>query len=263
MGTSITIKVRSIVLGIVLALVLAFALVAAYAVGAGTGGPPTAAAAATTRAPSHGTITMRGTGKSTGVPDELAFNLAVHVSRPDVATAMDESTRTMRRSLAALKPYDVRRRDVQTTGLSIDPDYAYRNGQEQITGYTVTQRSRVTVRDLSRAGKAIAAAVRAGGNAVRVTAVGLSISDRESLLATARAAAVRQATAKAEQYAHATSQHLGQVVTLREVGGTPAPQPYLSQLSLRAAGTAGTMPVPIRAGQQELAVSVAVVWSFA
>ena len=63
--------------------------------------------------------------------------------------------------------------------------------------------------ELDRAGDAITAAVRTGGNAVRVGDIRLLVGDREGVLKRARDAAVAEATAKAEQYAEATGQTLG------------------------------------------------------
>jgi hypothetical protein len=100
-----------------------------------------------------------------------------------------------------------------------------------------------------------------GGNDVRVGDIGLRISDPESLLAKSRAAAVRQATAKAQQYADATGQTLGAVASLREVR---ASAPATRQLAFRhvSADTATGM-LPIRAGRDRLAVTVRIVWQLA
>jgi uncharacterized protein YggE len=119
----------------------------------------------------------------------------------------------------------------------------------------------VLVRDLAKGGSAVTAAVQAGGNAVRVGQIGLRIADPESLLAKSRAAAVKEATAKAQQYADATGQTLGSVMSLREVhSSSPALRlPTFSADSLSAVKGA----LPIRAGRDKLAVTVRIEWSFA
>ncbi len=107
---------------------------------------------------------------------------------------------------------------MQTTGLQMHPTYEYHDYSPPVlTGYRVTQRAQVTVRELAEGGKAVSAAIESGGNGVRATDLRLGISDPEAALAKARDAAVEAATAKAEQYAAATGQSLGDVLGLREV----------------------------------------------
>lgn len=119
------------------------------------------------------------------------------------------------------------------------------------------------MRDLRDGGRAISAVTRTGGNQVRVSGIGLRIGDRDELLARARDAAVEAATAKAEQYDSATGQKLGSVLTLTE--GREAVAATRDQL--RGYELAGTLDsrtaskaVPIRAGREDLAVDVSVVW---
>jgi uncharacterized protein YggE len=245
-----------------LALLLALTLLAAYSLGSGR---DTAAVAATPAASSTaGTITMTGTGEATGVPDQLGFTLSISRKADDVATAMDQTSATMRRALDALAEQGVLRKDTKSTGLSIDPEYRYYSYKpEELTGYRVRQTVSVLVRDLRSAGSAIAAAVQAGGDAARVSGIGLRIGDKEALLAEARTAAVKAATDKAQQYADATGQPLGRVLTVKE-GSVAArvPQPQYAELAGRVAmDTAALKAIPIRAGRSDLSVRVTVVWA--
>ncbi|MFP5252863.1 MAG: SIMPL domain-containing protein [Actinomycetes bacterium] len=251
--------VRSVAMGVAVAVTV----VSAYALGSGgaddavtTGLSP--ASAGEEADGGTGTIALRGTGERSGVPDQLSFRLSVRAKADDVTTALDDTSRTLRRVLAALEGVQVRRRDVQTTGLSVRPDYAYySSGPPVLTGYVATQSVSVLVQELRDSGAAIAAAVEAGGNAVRVAGVRLRIGDRDALLADARDAAVAQARAKAEQYAAATGQTLGPVLSVREVharGGRDVALAY----GRAALDTAAA--VPIRAGTEDLTVTVAVVW---
>ena len=249
-----------------LALLLALAVVAAYSLGSGREARATTlapAAASDEAARSYGTITMTGTGEATGVPDQLAFDLAVTRKAGDVATAMDQTSATLRRALDALAEQGVLRKDTKSTGLSIDPEYDYPDaGPPVLTGYRVRQSVSVLVRDLRSAGRAIAAAVGAGGDATRISGIRLRIGDREQLLADARDAAVATATAKAEQYAEATGQPLGRVLTVEE-GSVAArvPQPQYAELARATTDTAALKALPIRAGRSDLSVRVTVVWA--
>jgi len=267
---TITVSVRGLmVTGLVL-----LALVVAYLLG-GSGGNENAARA-TTATPAAATapaeaaasrsLTMTGTGEATAVPDQLGFGLSVAVTRPDLDTALDDANRTMERVLASLGRYGVEKGDVQTTGLSMDPVYDYpAYSPPVLRGYRVSERASVLVDELKKGGAAISAAVAAGGNAVRVSNIQLRIGDPEAVLAKAREAAVAQATAKAQEYAEATGQELGDVLTLRELRATTPSvrQPLAYGRMLNGAADSALGALPIRTGREDLKVTVQVVWEFA
>jgi uncharacterized protein YggE len=275
MNTSVTISLRAVLLA-VLALLVVLVTVAAYLLGGArsseaTVSTPTAAGPATAsprdlaRGQVPGTLTMTGQGEAVGVPDQLAFRVAVTRKEPTVPAAMGAASGTLSRVLAALEDLGVERRDVQSTGLSVDPVYDYVGYRPPVlTGYRVDQSVSVLVRDLRDGGRAISTVTRTGGNDVRVSGIGLRIGDRDGLLARARDAAVEAATAKAEQYAAATGQRLGSVLTLTEgreaVAATRDQVRAGYELVRAAADKAGNRAVPIRAGREDLAVDVSVVW---
>ncbi|HET8605169.1 MAG TPA: SIMPL domain-containing protein [Marmoricola sp.] len=242
------------------ALVVALAVVTAYALG--TAGRSEATAAAPSSAPSQRTMTTTGHGSATAIPDELSFTVAVSRTEADVSTALAATSSELRQVFKALRGLGVRPKDMRTTGLHIGPHYSYSGGSEHLVGYTVGQRARITVTDIADGGKALGVAAAAGGNDVRVSAVSLAIGQRDALIAQARKAAVRDAMAKAREYAAVSGQHVGAMVSLVEVR-TAAPQPtYLHAAYPRAAAaTLDTVNVPVRVGRQDLAVTVKVVWS--
>lgn len=257
MGATGVSAVRSTALGVA----AAAAVLVAYTVGAGSDTGVTSAAAAPPEGnPPSATIAMTGTGETVGIPDQVSFRLTVVRKAGDVATALEDANATMRRVLGALGRTGVARKDVQTTGLAVRPDYDYSSsGPPVLTGYVVTESASVTVRELRASGAVLTAATSAGGNAVRVSGLALRIGDREALMDEAREAAVAQARAKADQYAAATGQSLGRVLSLREVRARGARD--LGLRMERAAlfdNVAGS--VPVRAGSEDLQVRVAVVW---
>ena len=251
--------------GVLVALVVVLGLLVAYLLGnagttavASTDGPATDPAGLTAH---PRTLVTAGTGRTVGVPDELVFSVSVGLTRSSLETALADANATMERVLTRLDSLGVRRSDVQTTGLQMNAVYDYHSfGPPTLRGYHVSQRAQVLVRDLATGGRAVSAVVDAGGNDVRVGDLGLRIADTESLLAKSRAAAVQEATAKAQQYADATGQTLGPVLSLREVH---ASSPVVPQaLSFNRAALDGLQALPIRAGRDKLAVTVRIEWSF-
>ncbi|GAA4713914.1 SIMPL domain-containing protein [Nocardioides conyzicola] len=258
MNGDITLSVRSFVIG----LLVLVALVVAYLLGSSGGTTPAVAADTSPQAeqPTPRQLTMTGTGEAGAVPDQLSFALGVHLTRPDLDDALAAANQSMSRVLASLKKYGVEKADVQTTGLSMDPVYDYpRYGDPVLRGYRVSERARVLVDDLKRAGGAVTAAVAAGGNDVRVDDLRLLVGDTDAVMKRARDAAVEEARAKAEQYAAASGEDLGDVVTISEVGAEPlpTPEPQSADMPGRAFNASS---VPIRAGRDEASVTVKIVW---
>lgn len=267
MDKNLTVSVK----GLLTAGLVLLALVVAYLLG-GNGDPQAAQAASPAAeegsAAAPRTVTMTGSGEATAVPDQVVFDVSVRRTRPDLEDALADSSRTMDDVMKALEAQGVARKDIQTTGLEMHPVYDYpRYSPPVLTGYKVTQRAAVLVRELTSAGKAVTAAVDAGGNAVRVGDIRLKIGDPEAALAKARAQAVEEATAKAREYAVATGQELGAVMTLREV--EESSQSAVDQRRMLYDGEAAaaadlpSMRLPIQAGRADLGVDVQVVWELA
>jgi uncharacterized protein len=258
MNGNMTVSVRSLlVAGLVV-----LALVTAYLLGDSGGGAPAQAAedAAAAPAAERRVLTMSGTGHATAVPDQLSFAVAVNLTRPDLDTALDAANRSMERVLGSLKDHGVTSSDVQTTGLSMYPVYDYHEySPPTIRGYRVSERATVLVQELKQGGSAVSAAVAAGGNDVRVSDIRLLVGDTDAVMENARDAAVAEATAKAEQYAEASGQGLGDVVTLREVHTRALATPQVA--GTYASADKSLSAVPIRAGEDKTSVTVQIVWS--
>jgi uncharacterized protein YggE len=94
--------------------------------------------------------------------------------------------------------------------------------------------------------------------------MGFSIDDDSALKAEARTQAVHQAQLQAEQMAKAAGVKLGGIRLISEVPAN-GPQPLYDNYDMakRAAGSAAGSPAPIEPGQQELSLTVDVVWEIA
>jgi uncharacterized protein len=262
MALSFTSSQRAAVIGVATAVLLT----GAFATGAGLGSAPAASsppagsqAVLTGRAVTTGSgtrITVTGTGDVTGTPDQLLLSMGVQTGGGSVATALARANHAVRAVTAELARTGVRASDIQTSGLSIQPSY----GSWPVpNGYGVSESIGVTLRDLAIAGTQISDAMRAGGNAMVVDGVSLNLSDNGSLLAAARGRAVADARGKAAQYARALGQPLGPMVTMSE----QSPVPPLPVFTAPSARSAGSSPVPVSPGTQQVSVTVTAVFALA
>ncbi len=200
-------------------------------------------------------ITVTGTGTVNGTPSQLVLSMGVQVNASSVGSALQEANQAVSRITAVLKARGVAAADIQTSGLSIQPNY--QASSQAPDGYGVSESLSATLRRLGVAGTEIDAAVRAGGNDATVGGITLNLTDTSSLLARARATAVADARVKADQYASALGQPLGPVVSITDQAPSPSFPVYGAD---PAAATHGS-PVPISPGTQQLSVSVTVVYA--
>lgn len=202
------------------------------------------------------TIVVAGTGQVRGTPDTVTLSLGVQTIGPTAEETLNNNNASATALIATLKHKGVAPKDVQTSNLSISPNFDMHGN---ITGYTASNSVTVTLHGITGAGQVIDAAAHAVGNAITFNGVQLSIGDTSSrsLIAKARAAAVKQAIEHAKQLAAAAGVKLGAVRTINDTGSElPQPQFFNATSDLKA--SAG---VPIEAGSQQLSVNVAVTFA--
>jgi uncharacterized protein len=206
-----------------------------------------------TSASAGGKLTVTGTGTVTGTPNQLILSMGVQVNAPSVSSALTQANSAISKVIASLQRNGVTRANIQTSGLSIQPNYRGR-GQTPV-GYGVSEQLTATLVTLSKAGSQIQDAVTAGGNAVTVDGVSLNLTDTGGLLQRARARAVHDAQSKAAQFASATHEQLGAVISISDQTTLPTPVSY------GLASGAAAPSVPVSAGSQQISVQITVVYA--
>jgi len=204
-------------------------------------------------------ISVGGRADVAGTPDTLRLDLSVVATAPSVSEAFASANRSAGAVQTSLLSSGVQKKDLQTSGLDIQPSYDYPNGgTPRLRGYQVSESVSAKLRDLGRAGDAIGKAVGVGGNAVTVNGISLDLEDSGAMVSSARDKAFAEAKAKAEQYAKAAGRGLGEVISITEDVSTASPvaMPYAAMDSAKLAAS-----VPIQPGTQNVVVSVTVVFS--
>ena len=237
-----------------------------------SGGAPAAASAFTSTSNASSTqpsaalaignpgIVVGGRAQVAGTPDTLRLDLSVVATASSVSEALASANRSAAAVQKSLLDNFVQKKDLQTTGLNIAPEYDYsNNAAPRLTGYQVSESISAKLRDLGRAGDAIGKAVDAGGNAVRVNGISLDLEGTGALVSSARDQAFADAKAKAEQYAKAAGRSLGDVISIAEDVATPSPTPMPYAAARTPAKDLAS--VPIQPGSQDVSVSVTVVFA--
>lgn len=203
-------------------------------------------------------IVVSGEGEATVSPDMALLSLAVVRQAKTAREALDANNEAMASVIKAMKEAGIEARDIQTSGLSISPQYVYpdeRNGEKEprITGYEVTNALSLRVRDLTKLGEVIDQSVTLGVN--QGGGITFTNDDPSATLKEARKRAVTDAMEKARTLAEAAGVELGDVLQISEQSFTPPPRPYAAK-AMRMEAAADS--VPIEAGENSYHVQVSV-----
>ena len=200
-------------------------------------------------------LDLTATGEVTRVPDVAIITAGVVTRSTSASGVIQDAADRMQRVLAALKRAVVEDRDIQTSSVSLNPEYRYPENQSpQLTGYTATNQLTIRFRDIRNSGKILDALVSQGAN--QINGPNLTIDKPEAALDEARAKAIAEGRARAELYARSLGLHVVRVVSVSESGGyaVPPPAPPMPMVA-RAYESARTKIEP---GEQKLQVSLAI-----
>lgn len=209
--------------------------------------------AAITQAIAGTRLDINAVGEVTRVPDLAIINAGVVTRAATARTAMQQAAARMARVRAALAKAGVADRDIQTSTISLNPDYAYENSKPpRLVAYSASNQLTVRFRDVANAGEILDALVAEGANSINGPT--LTIDKPELAMDEARAKAVAAGRARAELYARAMGLRVARVVAVSESGGYSPPQPMVM---MRAEAAAQDSSTKIDAGEQKLQINLA------
>jgi uncharacterized protein YggE len=202
-------------------------------------------------------ITVSGEGKVSGTPDVAVISLGVSTIRPTVAEARDQAGTTMQALIESIKTNGVAEKDIQTTQLSIYPQYDYSmGGAGKLVGYQITNTVTVKVRDINKTSDVLDGAITAGGDMTQVQNIAFTIDDPTTLRDQAREEAVNDAKARAQRLADTAGVKLGDPISIKETSATP--YVYNDRAVMAPATGPGT---PIETGELDVDLTVEVVFA--
>jgi uncharacterized protein len=222
---------------------------------AGAAMTPAAAGAQTIVAqPVGGTrLDISATGEVSRVPDIAIISAGV-VTRGQTATqALSANAERMERVRAALNRAGIAERDIQTSTVSLNPDYVYQERQPpRLSGYQASNQLNVRFRDIRNAGRILDALVAEGANSINGPT--LTIDKPESALDEARTKALAAGRARAELYARSLGMRVVRLLSVSEPGVIRGPEIIVTGMRAQAADVAAK--TEIAPGEQQLSVSL-------
>ena len=200
-------------------------------------------------------LDINAEGSSTRVPDLAVVQAGVVTQAATAGEAMQQNSARMAAVLAALRKAGIADRDIQTSSISLNPQYRYADNQPPvITGYQATNSVSIKFHDIAKSGGILDALVAQGAN--QISGPNLSLANPDAALDEARADAVARARARAELYAKAAGLSVARILSISENGENPGAPPPAPVMYARA--QADMAKTQIEPGETDVTVTLSV-----
>ncbi len=217
----------------------------------------------------YNSISVTGQGESVSVPDIATFTFSVSADAKIVSEAQAKVTKDTNVIFAGLKDLGVDEKDIKTVDYSVYPKYSYTNvsslcsngycppSKQVLDGYTVNQGVSVKIRKTSDAGKALALVGDKG--ATNISGLNFTTDDPNKNQNEARAKAILDAKAKADDLAKNLGVRIVRVVGYTDNFNNPTPiygMGYGASPMMKSVDSTPTIP----AGENKVTASVTVTY---
>ena len=183
--------------------------------------------------PEETLLQVSASGRAETTPNEARFSAGVESIGANAGEASRRNNETINKVLAALDGLGVRKEDVQTRQVSLQRiTYGPNRGR-----FEANNMIEVRMRDVAKAGEAIAATTDAGANVL--SGPNLTVGDPETARNGAYANAFKAARSRADAYAAAAGLKVVRILTIRDAG-----QSYHRGMSYDANMSAETVAPP-------------------
>ena len=199
-------------------------------------------------------ITVSGEGKVYAKPDVAIVSLGVTTQAATVADVTKNNTDKMNAIIDAIKNLKISEKDIQTTNYNLTPLYNWTEKEGRVfQGYTLEQDVQVKIRDFTKIGDVLSQGTEKGANLVGD--LQFTIDNPEQFKEQARAKAIAEAKANAQNLAKESGVNLGKIINVYENNYTASPMLYNTKAM--GGGVAESAPVPtVQPGQQEIDVTI-------
>ena len=194
-------------------------------------------------------IVTTGEGVVKKAPDRAFVAIAAESRARTAAEAQRLNTDAMNAVLDKIKALGVPADAIQTTGYTLQPDFEYQNGRQNLRGYISRNQVEVRVDTLSKLGEIMADAV--GTGATSVGGVRFDLKDRDGAEAEAMRLAVRDARRRADAAASGAGVKIVQVMRVDEQREMNDIRP-MAMATRGLAAPGAQAPVPIEGGEIEI-----------
>ena len=175
------------------------------------------------------------------VPDVATISAGVVTQAADANAAMRANAQDMDKVMKAIRAAGIAERDIQTSGINVNPQYRYAENQPPaITGYQASNTVSLKVREIQDLGRVLDALVASGAN--QINGPSFEVDKPDAGYDEARRAALDKAQARAEMYAKTLGMRVRRIVSIGESTGFRPPMPMMAMARAEKAADTSVSP---------------------
>jgi uncharacterized protein YggE len=179
-------------------------------------------------------VTVTGTGEVKVQPDEIILNIGIDVRDKNLETARKQNDERVVTLLNFLKKSGIDAKNIQTTNLSVYPNYVGEYGQTTPEFYMTQKSVTITIKEVKRFDEILTGIYKTGAN--RVEGIEYRSSELQKHREQARKLAIQAAKQKALALTSELGSKVGRVYNITEHSGPSYPGPlYRNQMANKMA----------------------------
>jgi uncharacterized protein len=203
--------------------------------------------------PAPSTVQVSATAEVRAVPDTAMISAGVITQSPTAKAAMQANATKMSAVMDAIKAAGIEAKDIQTSGINLQPQYRYAENQPPVvTSYQASNNVNVRIRKIDGIGPVMDVLVAKGAN--QINGPSFMLANEEAALDQARKDAVARARKRADLFAEAAGMRVKRIISISESGGMQHPMPMMRSMAMETAKAAADTPVA--PGETSLIVTV-------
>jgi uncharacterized protein len=205
-------------------------------------------------------IAVQGDGKVYAQPDVFLMDVSVSKLAESTATAQSQAKQIIDQIMTIAKELGIEQKDIQTTNLSINPEYDYNQNTQTIKGYRATHSLTLKIRKLDTIDALIPKI--SFDNDIQIQSMRYYIDDKTTFYSQARKLAYTKAEQKAQELAGLAGVTIDKAISINDqIMYNPVyPMQRMQMNTLSVSADAGGQGNQIAPGQLEVSVQVNVVY---
>ena len=206
-------------------------------------------------------LSVRGQGTVGVRPDVAVVTMGAAVRRPSAGEAFVQANTLIAALNQVLRENGIPERDVQTRQFSLSPEFGRQQGDAPapIVAWRAVNLVSVRMRDFGGIGTVIDEAARVLGNDAQISGISFTVEDTDAIARQARDQAIANARERAAQIAAAAGVRLVRILSITETSAPP-PTPVARAAAPAPAGVAAAQAAEVTPGEQNLSVTVEIVY---
>ncbi|MBQ09145.1 MAG: SIMPL domain-containing protein [Gammaproteobacteria bacterium] len=160
------------------------------------------------------TVTVEGKAQVSAIPDRASINLSVEINGKNLPAMTKRVAETTNAFLELTDDLNIKRENVMTSGVNINPRYRYENktGRRIFDGYNISRSIKVDIENINRLGSIIERSVDQGIN--NIAAPIFRVSHEDQIIQNLHTLAVKDAMKRAEALVDPLNASLGKALKI-------------------------------------------------